>query len=316
MTEPRAVLVTGATGFVGRAVVGRMSRSGWKVRAAVRELSPSAGQNSNIDWCGVGDIGAATDWTAPVSGCGAVVHLAARVHVMHDAAADPLAEFRRMNVTATLNLARQAAAAGVPRFIFVSSVKVNGEEGLYKESDPPAPRDPYGMSKHEAELALHRLARETGLQVVIVRPPLVYGPGARANFHALMSAVARGIPLPFGAVHNRRSLVAVDNLADFIETCVHHPAAANQTFLVSDGEDLSTPELIRRLARVMGRPARLVPIPPSLMMAGATLLGRHDLARRLLGSLQVDISKARTILGWGPPIGVIEGLRRAVAPAE
>jgi nucleoside-diphosphate-sugar epimerase len=240
-----------------------------------------------------------------------VVHLAARVHVMRDSATDPLAEFRRVNVAGTERLALAAATAGVRRFVFLSSVKVNGEKGGYNESDPPAPQDAYGISKHEAELGLRVIAAETGMEVVIIRPPLVYGPGVKANFHVLLWAVARGVPLPLGAIHNRRSLVALDNLVDIIVTCIDHPAAANQTFLVSDGEDLSTTELIRHLARAMGRPARLIPVPASVLMAGATLLGKREVAARLCGSLQVDITKARELLGWLPPITMDEGLRRA-----
>jgi nucleoside-diphosphate-sugar epimerase len=233
--------------------------------------------------------------------------------MMSEAIVNPLAEYRRVNVAGTSAFARQAAAAGVKRFVFLSSVKVNGESGRYTEADPPAPEDAYGISKHEAEAALRAIAKDTGMDVVIIRPPLVYGPGVRANFLALMRAVSRGIPLPLGAVNNRRSLVALGNLVDFIVTCIEHPAAANETFLLSDGEDLSTTDLIRRLAAAMGRPARLLPVPESVLIAGAALLGRRDIARRLLGTLQVDTSKAGQLLGWVPPITVDEGLRLAVA---
>ncbi len=260
-------------------------------------------------------------WQQALAGVETIVHLAARVHVMRDAAADPLTEFRWVNVRGTLNLARQAAAAGVRRFVFLSSVKVNGEGTLtpdsslgergrvYKESDPPAPQDAYGISKHEAELGLREIAAETGMGVVIIRSPLVYGPEVKANFQALMRAVAQGIPLPLGAIHNRRSLVALDNLVDFIRICIEHPAAVNETFLVSDGEDLSTTELIRRLARAMGRPARLIPVPTTVLIAGATLLGKRKMVARLCGSLQVDISKARARLNWSPPVTVDDALR-------
>jgi nucleoside-diphosphate-sugar epimerase len=232
---------------------------------------------------------------------------------MREKAAEPLVEFRRVNALGTLNLARQAVQAGVKRFVFLSSVKVNGERGVYSEAAPPAPVDAYGVSKAEAELGLRQLATDTGMEVVIVRSPLVYGPGVKANFQTLMHAVARGVPLPLGAIHNHRSMVALDNLVDFILTCIEHPAAANETFLVSDGEDLSTTDLIRRLARAMGRPARLIPVPASVLLGGAMLLGKHEMAQRLLASLQVDISKARQLLGWVPPISVDEGLRRAAA---
>jgi UDP-glucose 4-epimerase len=223
-----------------------------------------------------------------------------------------MAAFRRTNVEGTLNLARQAAAAGVRRFVFVSSIKVNGEVGMHSESDPPAPIDAYGVSKLEAENGLREIAAATGLGLVVIRPPLVYGPGSKANFQALVRAIWRGIPLPLGAIENRRSLVARDNLVDFIMTCIDHPAARGETFFVSDGEDMSTTTLIRRIALAMKRPARLIPVPASVLWAAATLTGKRDVAQRLLGSLQLDIAKARRVLEWTPPVTVDEGLRRAV----
>jgi len=257
------------------------------------------------------------DWGKVLFGITTVVHLAARVHVMHDTEADPLMAFRVVNVEGTLNLARQAAAAGVKRFVFISSVKVNGEltqsGRAFTEADSPDPQDAYGLSKHEAEQGLRQLAVDTGMEVVIIRPPLVYGPGVKANFAALMRAVQRGWPLPLGAVPNQRSLVALSNLVDFIVTCIAHPQAANQTFLVSDGQDLSTTELVRGMARAAGVPARLLPVPVWALQAGATLLGKGDAVQRLCGNLQVDISKARQLLGWVPPISIDEGLRRVVA---
>jgi nucleoside-diphosphate-sugar epimerase len=308
-------LVTGATGFVGQALVRQMVADGrFAVRAAVRRETGVLPAGVECVVTGdLSDLNGEVTWQAALSGVDAVVHLAARVHVMRESASDPLTEFRRVNVAPSLELARRAAEAGVRRFVYLSSVKVNGESGTYTESDAPAPEDAYGVSKHEAEVGLRRIADETGLEVVIIRPPLVYGPGVRANFRALMHAVARGIPLPLGAIDNRRSLVASDNLADFILTCVNHSSARNQTFLVSDGEDLSTTNLIRRLAGAMGRPARLLPVPASLLMMAATLAGQRDAAKRLIGSLQVDISRARRLLNWTPPISVDEGLRRAVA---
>jgi nucleoside-diphosphate-sugar epimerase len=265
----------------------------------------------------VGAIDGETDWTDALIGVDVVIHLAARVHMMKDKAADPLAVFRTINVAGSLNLARQAAAAMVKRFVFISSVKVNGEATLpgrpFAADDIPAPLDPYGVSKMEAEQGLRQIAAETGMEVVIIRPPLVYGPGVKANFAALMRAVQRGWPLPLGAVHNQRSLVALDNLVDFIVTCVTHPQAANQTLLVSDGQDLSTTELVRGLARAAGVPARLLPVPVwALQAGGASLLGKGDVIQRLCGNLQVDISKARNLLGWVPPVCVEEGLRRAM----
>jgi nucleoside-diphosphate-sugar epimerase len=236
---------------------------------------------------------------------------------MHDTEADPLTAFRAVNVGGTLNLARQAATAGVKRFVFISSVKVNGESTLpgraFTEADAPKPQDAYGQSKHEAEQGLRQLSADTGMEVVVIRPPLVYGPGVKANFAALMRAVQRGWPLPLGAVHNQRSLVALDNLVDFIITCITHPQAANQTFLVSDGQDLSTTELVRGMAQAAGVPARLLPVPVWALQAGASLLGKGDAVQRLCGNLQVDISKARSLLGWLPPVSVEEGLRRAMA---
>jgi len=308
------VAITGATGFIGAAVTNRLLQDGqFDVRAAVRNQASVL--PSGVERIEIGNLTPNLDWNKTLSGVNAVVHLAARVHVMHDTA-EGLFEFRRMNVESTLNLARQAAAAGVSRFIFLSTVKVNGESGVYTERDNPSPQDAYAVSKHEAEIGLRRIADQTGIEIATVRPPLVYGPGVKANFRALMLAVRRGIPLPLGAVRNRRSLVALDNLADFVLTCIRHPAAGNQTFLVSDGEDLSTTDLIRRLARAMGRPVRLIPVPAALLMAAASVLGKRDLATRLLGSLQVDTSKAREILGWTPPISVDEGLRRAANALE
>ena len=245
-----------------------------------------------------------------------VVHLAARVHVMRDHSQDPLMEFRRVNTDGTLNLARQAAASGVRRFIYLSSIKVNGEAThygkMFTETSASLPHDPYSVSKHEAEVGLRAISKSTGMEIVIIRPTLVHGSKAPGNFGKLTRLVAKGLPLPLASIDNRRSLVGIDNLVDFIITCLEHPAAANETFLVSDGEDLSTPDLIRRMARAMNRPARLLPVPKSVLMAVASMLGKRDMAQRLCGSLQVDISKARALLGWNPPVSVDEGLRRAV----
>jgi len=244
-----------------------------------------------------------------------MVHCASRVHIMKDPSANPLEEFRRVNVQGTANLARQAAVAGVRRLVFVSSVKVNGEQtaqgSTFTADDACAPEDPYGISKHEAEQALRQIAAETGMEVVIIRPPLVYGPGVKANFAAMVRWLARGVPLPLGAVtHNRRSLVALDNLVDLITLCLTHPAAANQTFMVSDGEDLSTADMLRRMGNALGRPARLLPVPVGVLKLGAQLVGKPDVFQRLCGSLQVDIAKTRELLGWQPPVSVDEGFRR------
>ena len=307
-------LVTGATGFVGRALCGEAVARGYTVRGAVRTHgSASVG----CECVAVGNIGPDTEWRSALADVGVVVHLAARVHVMNDGSADPLAEFRQVNVLATLHLARQAAAAGVQRFVFISSVKVNGEESApgrpFSADDTPAPQDPYGVSKMEAEHGLRQIAADTGMAVVIIRPPLVYGPGVKANFYSMMQWLSRGVPLPLGAVANRRSMVALDNLVDVILLCCDHSAAANQIFMVSDGEDLSTTALLQRMGRALGKPARLIPVPQKLLMACALLLGKQAMARRLCGFLQVDISKTQRLLGWVPPVSVDEGLRLAGA---
>ena len=319
------VLVTGATGFVGRALCAELLRHGHAVRAALRCAEDSTRLAlEGVETLAVGTVNAATDWRNALAGCEAVVHLAARVHVMRDEATDPLTEFRAVNVESTLNLAHQAAKAGVRRFIYLSSIKVNGEgtqpplpgplprgeRERYCEGDEPAPQDAYAVSKWEAEQGLREIARESGMEVVIIRPPLVYGPGVKANFLNMMRWLHKGVPLPFGAIHNRRSLVALDNLIDLIITCIEHPAAANQTFLVSDGEDLSTTELLLRVAVALDMPARLLPVPPKLLEMGFKIAGKGDLAQRLCGSLQVDITKACTMLDWKPLISVDEGLRR------
>jgi len=309
------ILVTGAAGFVGRALCAALVSS-HAVRAAVRSVA-CADLPEDIEIV-ARELSQGTDWSGALVGVSAVVHCAARVHIMDDLSADPLAEFRRVNVDGTLSLAKQAAVAGVKRFVFLSSIKVNGEQtqvgAPFIADQQNDPGDPYGVSKMEAEVGLRALAMETGMEVVIIRPPLVYGPGVKANFLAMMRWLKRGIPLPLGAVTgNKRSLVALDNLVDFIITCLDHPAAANQIFLVSDGESLSAATLLRRMGDALGRPARLIPVPVSLLQLGATLLGKRGVAQRLCGSLEVDISKTQELLGWVPPISVDEGLRRTAA---
>lgn len=264
-------------------------------------------------------LAADADWAEALVGIEVVIHCAARVHVMRERAVDPLAEFRRVNVDGTLRLAQQAAEAGVKRFVFLSSIKVNGETTVrnkpFTAEDVPAPEDAYGQSKFEAEQGLQEIAAQTGMEVVMVRPPLVYGAGVKGNMAALMKLVARGVPLPLGAIHNRRSLVALDNLVDFIARCVAHPAAANQVFLVSDGEDISTTELLRHLARAIGVLVRLVPFPPRLLRLAARMVGTPAIAQRLCDSLQVDITKNREMLGWVPPVQVRAGIETMVAPS-
>ena len=302
-------LVTGATGLVGAGLLERLRQNGHQTIATVRS-------NPQSDQTLVGEINAQTDWSLALSNCDVVVHTAARVHQMRDAAADSLVECRRINTAGTLNLACQAAAANVKRLVFISTIKVNGEfsEGgqLFTADDVPAPADPYGVSKHEAEQLLRKVAAETGMEVVIIRSPLVYGPGVKANFESMMRWLVRGIPLPLAAVtNNRRSLVALDNLIDLIMTALHHPAAANETFLVSDGEDLSTADLLKRVGVALGQPARLFYMPTVLLKLGTTVINKPGIYQRLCGSLQLDISKTRQLLGWVPPLSVDEGLRRA-----
>jgi nucleoside-diphosphate-sugar epimerase len=302
------VCVTGSTGFVGKALTRKLQGE----QHAVVRVTRNPGFDSDV---AVGDIGSDTDWTQAVAGCDVVVHLAARVHVMHETALDPYAIFNAINVVATLNLVRAASVAGVKRFVFVSSVKVNGEftqpDRPFTEADLPAPKDAYGRSKLAAEKGIQILAAESGMEWVIIRPPLVYGPGVKANFAALINTAKRGWPLPLGAIQNQRSLVALDNLVDFIACCVSHPLAANQVFLVSDGGDVSTPELVKKMAKAYGKTLFLPPVPVVLLKAVAGILGKVATIERLSENLQVDISKARHTLGWRPVIGVDEGLTRA-----
>lgn len=309
------VLLTGVSGFVGRRVASKILEV-QDIQLTVVARSGLLENPSSVSVIRIQTLDEKTDWTTSLDQMDVVVHAAARVHVTNDQSADPLYEYRKVNVAGTLNLARQAATSGVRRFVFVSSIKVNGEATLigrpFAADDVPAPLDPYGVSKMEAEQGLREIAAQTGMEVVIVRPPLVYGPGVKANFASMMRWVARGVPLPLGAIHNARSMVALDNLVDLLVLCLKHPAAAGQTFLVSDGQDVSTSDLLRRTALAMGRKPRLVPVPAPWLEWAAAMLGKRDVAQRLCGSLQVDITKTRELLGWTPPFTLDQGLKKAV----
>ncbi|MFT5926891.1 MAG: nucleoside-diphosphate-sugar epimerase [Candidatus Azotimanducaceae bacterium] len=308
-------VVTGANGFVGSWLVNSLVAAEIDVCACYRTSAIQVVQGVTAHH--VGNIDESTDWLAALENADNVIHCAARVHVMNDNSLDPLSEFRRVNVGGTLNLARQAVAAGVRRFIYLSSIKVNGDGTTkgeqYTAADVVHPEDPYGISKCEAEEGLRQISRETGLEVVIVRPPLVYGVGAKGNFAALARVIKKGFPLPLGSLlNNRRSLVSLNNLVDFLTLCLAHPKAANETFLVSDGEDLSTRGLIEEMAKALGCPIRLLPFPVGVMQLAAQIIGKGDVARRVLGSLQVDINKNRELLGWVPSVSVAEGLKVAL----
>lgn len=308
------ILLTGASGFVGKAVIKTAQSRGHKIRPVYRSMDSA---KEHPDAVLVSRLDSSADWSHALQGVDVVIHAAARTHIIRDEALDPLAEYRCVNVEGTLNLARQSAAAGVRRFVFISSIKVNGEATApcrpFSADDTPAPEDAYGLSKAEAEEQLKLLARETRMTVTMIRPPLIYGPGVKGNFASLISWVRRGLPLPLGGVtNNRRSLVGIDNLVDLILVCADHPKAANQIFLISDGEDLSTTEIIRKIGNALERPARLLCVPAGVISFMAELLGKETIAQRLLGSLQVDICKTSELLDWKPSVAVDEGLRRAV----
>ena len=309
-----ATLVTGANGFVGAEVVRQLRAEGTPARLAVRVATGAA------DEVAVGDIGADTDWRAALAGVDRVIHCAARVHQMDDRAADPLAAFRSVNRDGSAALARQAAAAGVRRLVFLSSIKVNGEttcgRAPFSAADAPAPQDPYGQSKWEAEQALHAIAAETGLEVAIVRPPLVYGPGVRANFARMVSWVARGRPLPFGRCHNQRSLVAVTNLASLVIAASRHPAAAGATLMASDDESVSVRDLLARIGTAYRRPARLLRIPVALLRLLGSLTGQRAAIDRLCDPLLVDGGPTRDLLGWHPPVTMAEELANMAAAEQ
>jgi len=309
------ILVTGSTGFVGRVVIDKLQRKNINVKALIRIESVEFSHTERLISVIVSAIDANTNFSKALSDCAVVIHCAARVHVMNDEVAEPLKSFRETNTFGTLNLAQQAADAGVKRFIFISSIKVNGESTElgkpFKPDDNFIPTDPYGLSKYEAEVGLRKIAIETGMEVVIIRPPLVYGAGVKANFAAMMKWVNKGLPLPLGAIkQNKRSLVAVENLVDLIITCIDHPKAANETFLVSDDNDVSTTGLLQNMALALNVSRRLIPVPASWFELAAKLIGKLGISQRLCGSLQVDISKTKILLGWKPPYSVAESMKK------
>lgn len=306
----KKILITGATGFVGRRVLEQLSKSNAKLVAF--------GRNAPANDCDFvrGELTGTANYSDAVEGCDVIIHIAGRAHVMNENKDQSLELYREINVAATLALARQAAAAGAKRFIFISSIKVNGEQTqnghAFLSNDAPAPKDHYGISKSEAEIGLRSVAEETGMEVVIIRPPLVYGPGVKANFAAMLRLTSKNLPLPFGAIHNKRSLVALDNLVDLILVCIEHPAAANQTFLVSDDHDISTTELLSMMVRAYGKTPLFIPVPVSLFIAVGKLTGKQNIVNRLCGDLQVDINHTKQVLGWTPQVSVEDGIRRCI----
>jgi nucleoside-diphosphate-sugar epimerase len=312
----KTILLTGASGFVGRHLATFLLQQGATLRCPLRRIDQTSDQThqlAGVTIFPIGNIDDKTDWRASLQEVDVVIHCAGRVHVMHETATDPLSLFRQVNVDATLHLAKQAALAGVKQFIFLSSIKVNGEQTAlgqpFSENRPAAPQDAYAQSKYEAELGLFALAEKTGMRITTIRPPLIYGPGVGANFRSLMRALRKGLPLPLASVHNLRSFVYVGNLVDFITSCIGHPNADNQLFLISDGFDISTPDLLRLGARAFGMKARLLPCPPWLLTTFASLLGRRAAADRVCQCLQMNIQKARTLLNWSAPFTVEQGLQ-------
>lgn len=309
----RRLLVTGANGFVGRSLCGAALSKGWQVRGAVRSLDVKNQLHSEVDTVIVDGVGPDTEWDEALEGVDTVVHLAARVHVMRETASDPLRDFRIINTDGTVHLARMAAAAGVRRFLFLSTIGVNGKATLNKpfsEQDVPQPHNAYAVSKLEAEIRLHDLSTQSGMEVIIVRPPLVYGPGNPGNFLKLLNLVSKQLPLPLESVRNNRSLIYLENLVDALITCISRPEAAGNTYLVSDGDDVSTPELIRKIAVGFGIAANLFPFPVYLLRLAGKVIGRTSAVNQLIGTLTVDSRKIRNELGWEPPFTMEQGLQK------
>ena len=312
----KTIVVTGASGFVGNAVLVKAATTGNKIVAISR--TPLTNNTAAVQ-VQIPELNGDTNWQ-PVfakGGVEVIIHAAARVHQMQEDAVEPLLAYREVNTAGTLNLARQAAAAGVKRFVFISSIKVNGEATAlgrpFTHDDTPQPQDPYGVSKAEAEVGLKQLASDTGMEVVIIRPPLVYGKGVKANFATMLKWAQKNLPLPLGAIHNRRSMVALDNLVDLIVTCIDHPNAANQTFLVSDNQDVSTSELLQMMTAAAGKKPRLIPVPVSWLKLLGKVTGKQAVIDRLCGNLQLDIEHTKATLGWTPPVTVEEGIARCFA---
>jgi nucleoside-diphosphate-sugar epimerase len=306
-----SLFIIGATGFVGSALIKRLLQENVRLTAAVLAGEDAGHLPAVVDRVTIEPLSESSDYTTVLQDMDIVIHLAARVHIMQDTATDPLQEFRKVNLHGTERLARHAAQAGVRRFVFMSTIGVNGNTSgsrAFTESDDPSPHNPYSISKLEAEIGLREISKNTGMELVVVRAPLVYGPGNPGNFLSLIRIIAKGIPLPLASIHNRKSFLYVDNLADALACCATHPNAAGQAYLVSDGEDVSTPELIKRVSAVLGKPARLLPFPPGLMRIAGRVLGRSSAVERLVGSLQVDSSKIHRELGWTPPFTMEQGL--------
>ncbi len=306
------ILLTGATGFIGKALTDELLRNNFEVIASVRNTHSSS--SLRIKTIYVGDLLASTDWTSALQNIDIVIHSAARVHIMHDSSANPLEEFRQTNFYATLNLAQQAESAGVTRFVFISSIKASRQssspQSALKPDDTLPPDDPYGLSKYEAEQGLLDLAKKSNMDIVIIRPPLVYGPNVKGNFLSLLKFIKRGIPLPLGSIDNQRSFVALDNLVNFIRHCATHPKAANEIFLISDGEDVSTTELLHKIAKAFNKKALLISIPTVALSFIAKLFGKEAMVNRLLESLQVDNSRAVELINWKPIISMDSQIKK------